>query len=225
MYYLVYKITHKKSNYFYIGRHVTDNIQDNYLGSGSHPILKDKRNLSKEILLVAKSQEEMIDAEIKFIKENISDPNCVNFIIGDPTYRGVVNHSAKSKEKIKQGIRKYKESNPQQFIQHMSNAGKALRGRKQSKEHIKKLSEARKGVPKSAEFKSKVSKTLSGRLNRPRNTLCKKWKITDTVNKTEYTVEDRVEFCKQHNLNYASFNVGTRNKVLYKKKWLCEKVL
>lgn len=167
----------------------------------------------------------MIDAEIRIIKENIADQNCVNYIVGDPSLGGIISHSANSKMRIKEGMARHIESNPEQFKLRMSKAGKELRGRKQSAEHVRKLSEARKGVPKSEEFKSKVSRTLSGRLLRPRNTLCKTWKIIDITENIEYLVNDRVEFCKQHNLNYPSFNVATRNKALYKKRWLCEKIM
>jgi hypothetical protein len=225
MYYLVYKITNKKSNQFYIGRHATKNINDGYMGSGSHRMLKQKKDLEREIIHIAESQEQMIDMEIKLIAENMNNPNCVNYIIGDPTFGGVINHSQKSKQKIKEGMLRYKNSNPEKFAMHMSKAGKSLKGRKQSKEHIKNLSASRRGKPKSEEFKAKVSATLSGRTNRPRETLCKKWKIVDVLNDKTYIVDDRIKFCEEHSIKYPCFNVGTRNAALYKKRWLCEKVV
>lgn len=224
MFYLVYRITHQKSNHFYIGRHTTDNINDSYYGSGSHPLLKDRNNLTKEILFSYNSPEQMIQKEIELIIENINDPLCMNMIIGDPTYGGVINHSQKSKDRIKDGMIRHINQDPNSFKEKVSMAGKCLKGRKQSKEHIEKLSKARKGVVKSEEFKKKVSSTLSGRLLRPRKTLCKKWKITDIIENVEYITSDRVKFCEQIGIKYSCFNVGTRNNNIYKKRWLCEKI-
>lgn len=224
MYYLVYLITHKKSRQYYIGRHITDNIEDGYMGSGSSEILKDKANLVKQILNVCDSIETMIEREIQLIKENINDPLCVNMIVGDPTH-GVIHHSQESRNKISKGMKIYKEKNPKKFLEHMSNAGKSLKGHRQSKKHKETLSKIRKGIPKSEEFKNKVSQTLKGKRNRPRETLCKSWKITNILLNQTYIIDDRIEFCKKHNLNYASFNVSTRNNKLYKKTWLCEKLI
>lgn len=224
MLYLIYRITHKKSSHFYIGRHITNNLDDGYMGSGSSEILKDKKNLNKEIIEICENPEAMIKREIELIKENIEDPLCINMIIGDPT-NGVISHSQKSRDKISKGMKRYKETNPDLFLLHMSNAGKALKGHKQSETHRKNLSKVRKGIPKSTSFKQKVSNSLKGKTNRPRETLCKKWKITNIISNQTYIVEDRVKFCSEHNINYHSFNVATRNNKLYKKTWLCEKVL
>jgi len=225
MFHIVYRITHKLTNKFYIGRHSTENINDSYMGSGSHQLLKDKPNLIKEILKIYEKPEEMIGSEIKLISEHINNPLCMNHIVGDPTYGGVIIHSDESKNRIKRGMAKYKQTNPEKFKQHMSNAGKGGKGKPKSNIHKQNLSKVRKGVPKSEEFKKSVSKTLSGRTLRPRNTLCKKWRIIDTINNKEYFVEDRVKFCSENNLNYAAFNVGTRNKNHYKQRWLCEQIL
>lgn len=224
MYYLVYRITHKKSNQFYIGRHVTENIDDGYMGSGSSDILKDKKNLVKEILQVCDTPEIMLEKEVEYISDNINNPLCVNMIIGDPSH-GVIQHSQKSKTKISKGMRVYKENNPDKFFEHMSKAGKSLKGHKQSEEHKLALSLKRKGVSKTKEFKSKVSEKMKGKLNRPRETLCKTWKITNLATNEVFIVEDRIRFCEQHNISYPSFNVGTRNNKVYKKNWLCEKLL
>lgn len=224
MYYLVYRITHKKSNQFYIGRHITDNLEDGYLGSGSSEMLKDKKNLTKEIIQVFKTPEEMIHTEIQLISENINNPLCVNMIIGDPTH-GVIQHSQKSRKKISKGMKIYKEKDPVKFLEHMSNAGKSLKGHRQSLDHRQTLSKVRKGVPKSEEFKQKVSASLKGSRNRPRDSLCKTWKINNIITNQVFIIEDRVKFCLDHNINYSSFNVATRNNKLYKKTWLCEKLV
>lgn len=224
IYYTVYIITHKISKQYYIGRHITTNLEDGYLGSGSSPILSDKINLCKEIIGLYDSSEIMIQKEIEMISENINDPLCVNMIIGDPTH-GVLKHSKKSKDKISKGLQNYKALNLEKFLSDKSKAGKALKGYKQSQSHKENLSIARKGKPKPQEFKEKVSNTLKGRTLRPRETLCKKWKITNVITNETFIVEDRVDFCEKIHVNYSCFNVGTRNNHIYKNTWLCEKFL
>lgn len=225
MFYTVYKTTHLVTGQYYIGRHVTDDLEDRYFGSGSSPMLKDKKNLSKEIVEVFDCSELMVAKEIELIQIHIDDPLCVNMVIGDPTYGGVIKHSQSSKDKISKGVRTYNENNADAVKERHKRTSEVLTGRKFSEEHKKNLSLVRKGVPKSDEFKKNVSKTLKGRLLRPRDTLCKEWKITNIITQEVFIVSDRVKFCEEHNLNYPSFNVGTRNGVIYKKTWLCEKLL
>lgn len=63
IYYTIYKITNIVNNKYYIGKHQTSNLSDNYFGSGK--LLKralqkhGKENLIKEILHVFTTEEEM----------------------------------------------------------------------------------------------------------------------------------------------------------------------
>ena len=62
-YYLIYQITNLVNNKIYIGKHMTDDLNDGYMGSGS--LIKRAENkygsdkFEKEILFECSSEEEM----------------------------------------------------------------------------------------------------------------------------------------------------------------------
>ena len=81
-YHYVYKTSHLNGRY-YIGRHSTDNLDDNYLGSGVWVSgIKDKSSLTKEILSVVESSKLLKELEEKLILENINNPLCMNRGLG-----------------------------------------------------------------------------------------------------------------------------------------------
>jgi hypothetical protein len=110
--FLVYKTVHVPTNRFYIGRHVTNDIDDGYFGSGTiisrllkkHP----KEDFNRVILLKAESSEDMLKAENRFIEEFLDDPLCLNLIQGDPRVSGIIRHSIKSKQKISKSLTGHK---------------------------------------------------------------------------------------------------------------------
>jgi len=78
-YFYTYKTTHSSGKY-YIGRHTTNKINDNYFGSGTWVrSIKDKSELQREILEFYESFEALLEAEQKLINENLNLPNCMNF--------------------------------------------------------------------------------------------------------------------------------------------------
>jgi hypothetical protein len=73
MIFIVYKITNVNDGKFYIGKHQTDNIDDDYFGSGKllkRAIAKyGKDNFRKEILFQFKTEEEMNTKEKELVTE------------------------------------------------------------------------------------------------------------------------------------------------------------
>lgn len=87
MYYLIYKTTNKINGKYYIGMHKTENLEDVYLGSGTHfkrALEKyGKENFEREILEYCNSDEEMHLAEARYITEDVvNDKNSYNLKLG-----------------------------------------------------------------------------------------------------------------------------------------------
>jgi hypothetical protein len=78
MFYYVYKITNTINNKFYIGSHKTQDLNDDYFGSGLYlkrAIKKySKENFRKEILHYLKSIEEMYAKETEVLQQHRNDP-------------------------------------------------------------------------------------------------------------------------------------------------------
>ena len=85
-YLFIYKTTNLLNGKYYIGQHKTNNIEDNYLGSGyalKRAIKKyGKDNFKREILAYAYSQEELNELENKILSNHYQDDNCYNLIAG-----------------------------------------------------------------------------------------------------------------------------------------------
>ena len=79
MQHFIYKTSHISGKY-YIGRHSTKNINDGYFGSGRWvKSIKDKSNLSREILEYCDNDSELIEKETFLIEQHISNPLCMNW--------------------------------------------------------------------------------------------------------------------------------------------------
>lgn len=82
MFYLIYKITNKIDGKFYIGSHKTDNLNDNYMGSGKYLKYAQEKygieNFEKEILYIFETPEEMYTKEAEIVNED--------FLVTENTY-------------------------------------------------------------------------------------------------------------------------------------------
>ena len=88
----------------YRGCHVTKNIEDGYLGSGTYfkkAVNKyGKENFSKKILLICDTLEEMIEKEAEYVNEEwVNNPNTYNLQTGGLNY-GVLCDDSKRKISI-----------------------------------------------------------------------------------------------------------------------------
>lgn len=121
MYYLIYKITNMINNKIYIGKHKTDDINDNYMGSGT--MLKRAinkygiENFEKEILFECSTEKEMNEKEKQIVNNNfISRSDTYNIKNGGEGGWDYCNnnHEMQSK-KAKNNWTKYGDNHPMVF--------------------------------------------------------------------------------------------------------------
>lgn len=103
-YHYVYLITDTKNNKKYIGKHSTNNLEDNYYGSGTiiKNIIKNgnKNRLKKDILEFCSSEEEAYQKEEYYIKiyNAVENKNFYNLKTGGIKNIGM---SQETKDKIR----------------------------------------------------------------------------------------------------------------------------
>ena len=144
MKYTIYKTINLINNKIYIGMHFTEDINDDYLGSGKHLQRAINRcgreNFKKEVLFIFDNEQEMIEKEIELVNEDFIKRNdTYNLKIGG--LGGGGKHSDKSKRKM----------------------SKSPKGKIFSDETKRKISEANKGKKLSDKAKRKMSKSAKNR--------------------------------------------------------------
>lgn len=142
-YYVIYKTVNLINGKYYIGKHVTENLNDAYLGSGL--LLREAikkhglENFRKEYLVYCNSLEELNDTEKRIVNADVvKDSKSYNIATGGQggNLGGVVN------EKIGQSM------------------SCVLKGRPKTTDHILSISKARKGQRVSEETKAAIGKTI-----------------------------------------------------------------
>lgn len=132
MIHYIYKITHKNGKY-YVGRHSTTDINDGYLGSGKWPqSVKNKQDLTKEILSYHNNFSELKLAEKQMLSEHVGMPMCMNFNNNSVGFAsGDLNPAKTEKEKVRKS--------------KLTGSANHMFGKSHSDESRKKMSTNRKG--------------------------------------------------------------------------------
>lgn len=160
MYYTVYKITNTINEKHYIGMHVTNDLDDGYMGSGK--LIKQaikkygKKNFVKEILHVFDNEEDMRNKEKELVVLNETSYNLCD---GGKGGFGYINRSDIPKFKGKKHSDETKSK-----IASKLNGNNHFGGKKHSDETKKTIGEKTKqkltGTSKSEEHKRKISESI-----------------------------------------------------------------
>ena len=175
MFYTVYKITNLINNKIYIGVHKTNDINDNYMGSGKILILAQEKygieNFRKEILEIFDNPEDMFAMESQLVNEEfINRTDAYNLKKGGSGGWEHVNSLPRNEEWLNKVAEKarlsikaakekqkwLKENNKEWYENYISNLSLAMKktwaenghnwlGRSHSEETKKKISESVKG--------------------------------------------------------------------------------
>lgn len=166
---MIYKITNNLNGKFYIGKHITEDLDDGYMGSGvviQKAIKKyGVENFTKEILFDVYGEDMM-----NFLEEAIVDEA---FVAREDTYNialgGKGGFAPEMSEETKRKIGESHKGN-RQSEETRKKIGEACKGRHHSEETKRKMSESRKGHPgymkgkhSSEETKRKMSEAHKGK--------------------------------------------------------------
>lgn len=175
MYYTIYKTTNLINGKIYIGKHITENLNDSYLGSGirlGNSIRKyGTENFKKEILYIFENEQEMNDKE----KELVTDEFCKrgdNYNLA-PGGQGGCIALGKDNPLREKTLRSLRKSLTEEKRKILSDKAKKNHEKKkigmynkiQSDHQKQTVSKLMKGVPKSEEFIKKQKKSLFETLN------------------------------------------------------------
>jgi group I intron endonuclease len=167
-FYFIYQITNEITNKSYIGWHATNNMDDNYLGSGKY--LKNsikkygKDNFSKTILEHC-NEDNVLEKEIFWIsKNNTFSPNGYNLTLGGEGSLGrEATPETREKLRLAQLGKKAGEETKRKMIK--TRTGKKVPNYKPhpiSEETKLKISKAKKGIPLSPEACANMNKSKRG---------------------------------------------------------------
>lgn len=169
MYYTIYETTNKINGMKYIGKHITNDLNDDYLGSGlylSNAIEKyGKENFEKKILFVFDNKNDMDNKEQELVtKDIISNESYYNIALGGhggvtvlyeehPLYKTTCDRISE--------VQKTRSKEMSEIVKQLHKEQKVgMYGKKQSQKQKEIVREKMTGVPKTPEAVIKQKQSL-----------------------------------------------------------------
>ena len=158
----IYKTTNLKNGKFYVGMHSTDNLNDNYLGSGDRLRRSIRRNgkdnLNLEILEFLPNRASLSLKEKQLVNESLlKEPMCMNLALGGQGGLTSIEHGIK----LKQGASKWAKSQwkNSEYREKISNV---LRNNTKESHRLSKLTAPNwTGKKHKEETKKKIGEAIS----------------------------------------------------------------
>lgn len=177
----VYKTINLINQKYYIGKHSSENPNDDYLGSGKALQRAIKKhgpeNFKKEVLFLYESEVEAYNKEREILEEldGVKDPLCYNLCYGGVGFWKGSTHTTDARDKISEGNKGKVRTDRHKEQLREFHTGKILSD--ETKEKIrekralqvmsedtkKKISESNMGRIQTAEAREKISKAHTGR--------------------------------------------------------------
>ena len=241
VYYIIYQTTNLVNQKIYVGKHVTKNLQDGYLGLGKllhQAILKyGIEHFHREILMECSSLEELNQAESQIVTpEFVAREDTYNMALGghggwyhvnssdhpNNKFRGR-RHSDTTKEKISQKLSgRPGQTNPisDDGRRRIGDASrKRLTGVKRSEETKRKISNTQRGKTRSIEYIETLRKNIAlARQNKPAVVSEETKKRTSESLKKAWTEGKRQK--KDYSFLQADINAGLSNSDIERKNKL-----
>jgi hypothetical protein len=176
MHYTIYETTNIITGKKYIGKHVTKDIDDDYLGSGMILVKAiekyGKENFYKKILFVFDNEHDMNQKEIELVNEDVVNSNeYYNIAYGGHGGNIVLRHDHELYESTRKKIseaQKARSSHMSEITKENHKSKKVgMYGKSQSEYQKMRVSESMRGKKKKRESVEKQIKSLLEKLNSP----------------------------------------------------------
>ena len=176
MYYTIYQTTNLLNGKKYIGKHITSDLHDSYLGSGMLLVKSIKKygkeNFKKEILFIFDNENDMNEKEKEILTESIlADLNYYNIAAGGQGGAIVLIPGHLLYESTKKRLSDSQKNRSEDMSRITKENHKSKRvgmyGKSQTEYQKKTVSEKFKGVPKSKVSVEKQKESIRKTMNDP----------------------------------------------------------
>jgi len=234
MLYTIYKTSQPSTGRYYIGRHSTEDANDDYMGSGRWVTsIKDKSTLTKEILLLCETEEELIETETIMIREVIDDPLNMNWNDSGVGWSSSTNPSKRPEQR-----ERFRKNNPSSRPEVREKISKTIRegyanGRVNPQKGIPRTEEQKKLQSEKMKGKPAWNKGVTGYNTKPQTDYQKRkaaeanqkeWLITFPDGHRE-TIVNLNQFCRDNNLTQSNMIHVSKGRWKSHKGFRCEKVI